>query len=286
MNAPQHPTGFVIRGVSNAHYQASPGLSTSGMKMLMKSPATYHYWSQRQRPHKDVYDFGTIVHTICLGHGDPYVELPFDSYRSRAAQDARDEARAAGLIPCLPGTLTQAKECAHAVLSHPSAGPLFLDVLGDDELSMWWDDPDTGVRLKARADRAAAWQSQLVDLKTTNDASPRGFARDAFKYGYHIQRAVYGEVFARTHGLDHDAVRFLFVAVEKTPPYLVCVHELGEDEVRMGREAMQHAIRLYAECSETGVWTGYPDTVQPLTFPTWAHMQHEEDLGIDYEIEV
>lgn len=278
---------WCIPDVANGHYQDSAGLSTSGAKLLLDCPARYHYWSTRRRPDKDAFDFGHIVHALVLGKGEKYKELPFGSWRSKAAQAARDEARAEGLIPCLPGDLDDAQECAQAVLDHPQAGPMFA-AEGRSEVSIWHDN-DSGVRLKIRPDRVTTMpdgRPLLLDLKTTSCASRDQFSRSFWTYRYYLQAAFYRHVYAAAYGLNEDDVTMRFVAVESKRPHLVAIYEPDALTWQMGAEAMDHAVRLYAECTASDVWPAYPTDVQTLSMPGWTTFAHEEMLGIDNEIEL
>ncbi|MNW61807.1 hypothetical protein D3C74_398950 [compost metagenome] len=68
---------------------------------------------------------------------------------------------------------------------------------------------------------------------------------------------------------------FVFVNVEKTAPYLVSVTELDEDALDFGHMMIERATRIYKECTETGVWQGYP-TRTMTRLPDWAYWQLEE----------
>ena len=104
---------------------------------------------------------------------------------------------------------------AAAVRSHQAAAELLRD--GQAEQSFWWDDADTGLRCKCRPD----WLNgaTVIDLKTTTDASPAGFAKSCATFRYHVQASHY------LAGLP--AERFIFIAVEKVYPYAVGVYQLA-----------------------------------------------------------
>ena len=57
----------------------------------------------------------------------------------------------------------------------------------------------------------------IVDLKTTQSASLKSFKSDIIKYGYDIQAAFYIDVVRNK--FPGKAVDFLWIAVEKVPPY-------------------------------------------------------------------
>src|SRR5690606_8673255 len=121
-----------------------------------------------------------------------------------------------------------------------------------------------GVPVRARFDLYDGVDA--ADLKSSRDASPKGFNRSVGSYGYHVQKRWYDD--AHTAETGNPLRSFKFIAVESTAPYLVGVYDLDVmwDDVAAG--ATQKARSLYRECAETGVWPGYG--AQTLTAPTWA----------------
>lgn len=118
-----------------------------------------------------------------------------------------------------------------------------------------------GASCKVRPDYYSPSDGTIIDLKSTTDASPREFKRSVHKYGYAFQAAWY------LHGLrlcGESPKRFIFFAVEKTPPYLTGIYEISNDDVEKYIPMMEQACTKWAKCVETGVWDGYPDSVQVL----------------------
>jgi hypothetical protein len=111
-------------------------------------------------------------------------------------------------------------------------------------------------------------EGTVIDLKSTVDASPAGFARAVARYSYHVQAAHY------MAGTKCD--RFLFVAFEKTAPYACAVYELDADAIARGRDLREHALETLASCIELGVWPGYATEVQVLELPRWAQGDDDE----------
>lgn len=131
---------------------------------------------------------------------------------------------------------------------------------GDPEQTVVWIDPDTGEKCKARAD----WlrDSLIVDVKTTQDARPDAFARSIANYRYDVQIAHYGDGFERE--------RFVFIAVEKEPPYAVAVYAADDIIRARGKRARRHNMETYAQCRANNHWPGYDEVIQPIQLPAWA----------------
>lgn len=118
-----------------------------------------------------------------------------------------------------------------------------------------------GARCKVRPDYYCPSDGTIIDLKSTTDASPKDFRKSVYKYGYAFQAAWY------LHGLrlcGEEPKRFLFFAVEKTPPYMTAIYEIASYDVEKQIPVMEKACAKWAKCVETGVWEGYPDDIQIL----------------------
>lgn len=119
-------------------------------------------------------------------------------------------------------------------------------------------DPLTGCRIKCRTDIWNPNTRIITDLKFVEDASPIGFERHVRKFRYHVQDAFYKYVFEQA-GIDVD--KFVFIAVEKKPPYLIGVYELSFDKIMDGQEAFRRNLDTYAECVTTGQWPEYTNGI-------------------------
>ena len=71
-----------------------------------------------------------------------------------------------------------------------SPAKLIYDIKGQTELSYFWDDLGT-IKGKCRPDWISDDGSIVVDVKTTTDASPRGFQKSISTWGYHLQLGWY-----------------------------------------------------------------------------------------------
>src|SRR5690554_6023040 len=95
----------IIYDMPEVEYHAHPALSSTGAKKILELPARYWYEHLREPEegetvvHNPAFDFGSAVHAKVLGVGWGVKELDYDNYRTKAAQTARDEAKAEGLIP-------------------------------------------------------------------------------------------------------------------------------------------------------------------------------------------
>jgi len=259
------------------YHQDRGSLSCSGAKLLLppSCPAKFKARMDNPPPAKRHFEFGHLVHLLVLGIGVPTVEIDADNYRTKAAQEQRDAARAEGKIPVLVGAdandefgaeLAKAQAMTDSVRAHPEAGELFRR--GHPEKSLYWTDPETGVRLRARADWLTLINERLtcVDLKTAASVYRPDLERVFWKNGYYLQNAWYVRLLTAIKGSEPD---FAFVCVEKEPPYLVEVVRYEPEDVAEGHRLNRIAINTFARCIETGEWPGYTDATT-FRLPRWA----------------
>lgn len=279
--------GPVIRDdlTAEQYHADRESVSSSGLRALLPPgcPAQFKYDLDNPPAPKREFDLGHAAHKLVLGEGPEFKVIDFPDYKKKAAQDERDAAYDADLVPLLAKEHDQVQAMADAIRQHPIAGPLFTPGTGRAELSIYWTDRDTGVRCRVRPD----WLKEMpglalaVDYKTCRNANPEAVSRAIRDYSYHQQDAFYTDgIWA---ALDPADVRFVFVFQSKTAPYLITVRELADQDRDIGRARNQRALRLYADCTATGIWpdwTGPVDEIPTISMPSYDTLrQAEEYLG-------
>jgi hypothetical protein len=272
-----------VYDIDDVAYHLDPVLggslsSTGARKLLPPScPALFDYERNHPPEPKDTFDIGHAAHKLALGVGPDIVEVQADSWRTNAAKDRREEIREAGGVPLLTADYMVVQEMAEALRAHPIASALLGDG-GHAEMSLFWTDDRAGIWRRCRLDwhpSPRAGRMVAFDYKTTKCADPEKFARSAMDYGYHCQARWYLDGLRALDLADADA-QFVFLAQEKSPPYLVSVVQLDAVALRIGDTLNRRAIDIYAECDRTGVWPGYTsDEVAHVSLPYWYEKQFE-----------
>ena len=92
---------------------------------------------------------------------------------------------------------------------------------------------------KARLD----WYTgtDIWDLKTCRDASPRGFRSAINNFGYYQQAAYY---LTACRAVNLRADKFFFLAQEKVHPYAYGVYTLSEEAIQYGVSRNEQALKL------------------------------------------
>ncbi len=160
-----------------------------------------------------------------------------------------------------------------AVLAHPRASSILAGA-GETEITGVWEEPETGVLCKIRPDRLVHRASILPDLKSTRDASPDFFFRQAETLGYWRKAAFYRRGCA---ALGKPLTASALIAVESAEPFGVAVYLLDEDHLRAADEEVGRLLRRFAMCATDDHWPGYGDEFQTLRRPAWALSQETDD---------
>lgn len=239
-------------------------LSATACKTLLTNPARFLHERERGRPPKDAFDVGTLAHELILRGGDNRLRV-IDAYdwRSKVAQEAKKAAHADRLVPVHRGDLLAATHLARSVRRHPLASAILSE--GKPEQSLYWLDEETGVTCRGRVDWLRG--NAIVDVKTTTygGSDPDAFARAAASYDYPLQAAHYID---GVEALTGQRLPFLFIVVEKEPPYFVRVHQLTTDDLEIGRDRARAARHLFAEYESNG-YPAVGSDIETIHLPGW-----------------
>lgn len=273
----------IVPGLDEAQYHAHSALSSTGARLLLDSPARFRYRQTHPEAPRTEFDVGSAAHAKVLGVGAPIIAIPDEllalngAISTVAAKAFVTDARAQGQIALKAAVVTTVHEMTESILAHPTARA-FIERAGIAEASVFATDPATDVDLRARFDflpEQGKHQTVAVDLKTTaKAASPAQFARTVADHGYETQEGHYLDTYGLVTG-DTDAA-MVFVAVEKTPPYLVSVNQLNLEFREMGRVKARKAREIFRECTDTGTWPGYDTGVQIIQPPVFAIYDYQD----------
>lgn len=155
-----------------------------------------------------------------------------------------------------------------AVAVHPIASKLLIE--GRSEMSVFWTDQRTGLPCKCRPDRVPDGDHGVIlDLKSVRDADKEAFNRAVRQYGYARQAAFYIDGFNAVSDAQVDA--FVFICVEKEPPYRTEVYTLEDVFISWGRSEYQILMDIEKECRENNYWPNYKyDEIKTLYLPSYA----------------
>lgn len=274
-------TGDILtmpRDLYHADPLSRPSLSASIAHILCaRSPL--HAWAAHPKlnpdwePYEDdKFSIGTVAHAMLLEGHDIAVQIDAPDWRTNAAKEARDAARAAGRVPLLAKDWDRVQTMIAAV-AEQLAGvnvnpPLLAD--GKPEQTLVWEEPN-GVLCRARLDWLRDDHKAIDDIKTTSrSADPETFSRTVFNIGADVQTVFYKRAVRAVTGVDPD---FRFIVAESHPPYAVSVVSLAPSAIALAESKVEFALTTWARCLATGIWPGYGTQVAYAEAPGYAEAQ-------------
>lgn len=249
-------------GFTEERYNQEAGIRRSALWKIARSPQHFKYELEHPSEKTQALMFGAAAHTAVLlpaTFKEMYAVAQFDG-RTKDGKAERQAAQEKGITLLTAEQMAAIDGIVDAVNGNPYARRLLE---GPHEVSYFWDDDITGEQCKCRTDCETDIDGQhyIVDLKTCADASTDAFMRDAIKYGYFMQAAMYSVGVKAVTGKDST---FVFLCVEKEAPYAINIIPCGEKEITLGMDGDKYGkakgfrelIGIYHQCIETGTWPG------------------------------
>ncbi len=271
----------MIKKMTIEKYHKADGLSKSMIDELIKSPAHLKTYMESPDNETEALLLGSLFHTMVLEPkklNKEYAVAPVCDRRTAAGKQIyaqfMEENPNKKIIT--NDQFEQVKKWSDAVLKHPVASK-FLKGKGKNEVSIFWNDEETGEFCKARPDRIQ--DDYIIDLKSAVSTQPDDFQRAAYKLGYHRQSYWFGEAFEKEFGYSPKG--FLFISVEKTAPFNVVVYEADEFFKEIGGKECRNALATYHYCKEKNNWFGYDGAIpeiQPLGLPNYIISKNMEEV--------
>lgn len=249
--------------------------SKSALDHVAKSPSHYLAWLSAEDKLTPALAFGQLFHAYVLEPAkceamftiDREAEREFGDCRNADNKAARDAWRAETehLTKVSKDDWEKCRRMAESLRKHPIAARLLE--MATPEVSAFWVDAETELECKMRVDGWAESRGFALDLKTTLDASPAAFARAVADYRYHVQDAFYVDGITAITGTVPKG--FVFIAVEKEPPYAVATYTLDDQARQRGRELYRRDLETLKRCIDTDEWPAYGHELQTLTLAPW-----------------
>jgi hypothetical protein len=278
----------IHRDIPAAIYHAEPGASASRLRTIHGGTCA-HLKLEMENPIVPTWEMqlGTLIHQRILEPSQPLPalanvplvyalteECPTVKAKKAKAGDMVDwnprtkyaqnwvrQQEASGLIVVTDDDMFEIDRCVDRVMQHSEARELLEGA--DTEVTIRWE-TTCGTQCKARLDMVPRG-SFLGDLKTTNDASQRGFESKCLSMGYHLQAAFYLDGWEAMG--DRPFTGFRFVAYERETG-LVSVNQMSSELIQEGRIAYETALEKFIAATRSNVWPGYTG-VQMIDAPKW-----------------
>lgn len=275
-DAPREWLGrFTADELTNEDYHEAPGVSKSHLDIIDGS-SPRHYWQRYLNPERPVEEptdalrVGNAIHAAILQPNlfeSRYAAAPKVDKRTTIGKEAyaafkrgsvgKEELSAIEFKLCL--------EMRDAVHAHPVARGLLMH--GTAEHSFFCTHAETGELIKCRTDYVTDDGDMVVDLKSTTDASPHSFARDAGNYRYDLAPPWYFDVIGAVTG--RTPRNWVWLAVEKEPPYAIGIYYAQKHDIIRARDTARRNFLQILHHRRLNAWPDYGEVVRPLEMPAY-----------------
>jgi hypothetical protein len=262
-----------IHSIPDQEYFAIDLPSSSSTKTLL-SGTNAHLAHERENPREDTdaFTLGAFVHAMLLAPESietDFIRVGDIDRRTKAGREewetVQRRASLTGARVITRALVEQGEAMRDAVLSNPAAAAL-IHTAHEREATVIGE--ICGRPAKAKVDgiiRFAGDRCVVLDIKTTESASPRDFGASAAKFGYFHQAAFYRRLVEQAIATMDE---FVIVAIEKKPPYLTAVYRIPDIAIEVADRKLDALVERWWVV-RGGDRTGYPQTVTELEPPRW-----------------
>lgn len=257
-----------IKSLSIDLYHADRGISKSKLDKIEKSMA---YFLHEETLEKDYFNIGSALHDSILLPDEferKYIIMP-DTIKIRRGKEwdkFSEENKDKTILRA--DDYQSILSMRNKIINHPIAKNIFVN--GEPEHSYFSTMNVDGMEIPVRCRPDYVSKNCIVDIKTTVSAKPDDFSRSLFKYRYHVQASFYMDIINKVENLNIE--NFIFVAIEKEPPYAVGVYLIDVESIDLGRKKYLENLKTYAEhLKNPREYFGYTDNkIQVIGCPNYA----------------
>ncbi len=243
-----------------------PSLSSSIAKVLInKSPK--HAWLkhpllnpnfEHEVPDRKML-IGSAAHEALLGRGAGIQVIEADDYRKKDAQEQRDGALAAGIIPILRPDNFTVERMADAAREKLRRAGLWKEFEGADKEVVIIREED-GTWYRSMLDALSF--GTIFDYKTTPSLSPDNISRLIASGGYEVQASFY-----QWMAEERD---FIWLFQEQEAPYECVLVQPDVRTLAIGMKKVARAKEIWNACMRHGEWPGFTDQLITVDYPKYA----------------
>lgn len=244
--------------MTEQEYRQHPAISRSEIFKIAESPEKFKYYQENPEEPTPALIFGQLFHAMALQPevvDEQFAVAPNVDRRTKAgkAEFAAFEAASENKTIVTAEMVEQATAMCESLNKNAFVRKLLK---GEKEKPFFWVDDLTHEECKCRVDCLTELGDKLiiVDLKSTENAETEAFMKSAIKYGYDFQAAMYSK------GVEVNTGKkplFVFIAIEKKPPYAINILQADELLMRRGYDIFRELIGIYHDCKQTNNWYGF-----------------------------
>lgn len=261
----------------------TPSLSNSiANTLITQSPLHARHQHPRLNPNyvpeqDSRFDLGSAAHMMLLERRiDGIVIVEAKDWKKKAAQEARDEARAEGKYPILARHYEQVQLMVGAATAFIETTELAgLFTAGIPEQTVLWQEGSVWCRCRPDLVARLFANPVILDYKTTENAEPDAFIRQIPRMGYDVQAEFYVRGVKTITQIEPT---FVFLVQEISAPYACSLVALSNAYRAIGQQKVERAIGLWQRCMERNEWPSYSTRIAYAEPPSWALLEMDEAM--------
>lgn len=272
-------------------YHGDPAVTPSlsaGAAWSIIDETPLHVWSNSRRfnpfwepEDSEKFDFGKAAHEVLTTKGEGIWRVDEKDWRTKAAKEARDEARAKGFVPLLGHQVDRVEtmiEVLQITMTDLGIGNPFGNP-ANNERTVIWDAGGTLNRLKV--DTCDPHLRVAYDYKTAADNDPENWLKTNMDHGIALRTAHYLEGLQAAWPGAPWTYRFIVQEKGKNSPHTVSFIELPESTIDLGRHQLARAREMWNWCVERDRWPGRPAQIAMPQHPPWSETRWIERADAD-----
>lgn len=263
-------------------------ISSSALKEAVKSLAHFDFYYKKPNERKSHFDFGNCFELAlmdvinCTNEFDKFVTIFDTDQRPETDKTMASNANKTWKESVLntdkyiinkygDESLETMKLMLESCIKDSVINALIKNT--DYQKSLFWTDKTTGLKIKTRPDVCKITKSVIVDIKTTKDASPEKFAKDAANYQYPMQAITQINGCISTGLMKPD--KYFWLAVEKTAPFNAQLYEFKKEDWQFMDDRYNYQLGLIKMAKDENKFPGYTQRadnqhgILELELPMW-----------------
>lgn len=261
--------------MTDDEYHGTTGISSTDIRKMLISPYNFycHKMNKTERNDTPAMVFGRLAHAALL---EP--SRFRDKYRCEPKLDKRTKegrieyTKWLNEIPKDAITISEKdavllEGMISRLWSHDKVKSIFSSP-GKAEQSGFWIDKATGIVCKTRIDFFTD-DDYLIELKTSENASPKEFSRTIYNYGYHYQLAWNIKGYKEITGKQiKDAI---FVVSEKSAPFDCAIYKASKSMIDIATLEIESLMVQLKNCFDNNDWHGYSNDIEEIDIPAYGY---------------
>lgn len=253
---------------------------SGGLAYTVLNDSAYQAWYQSpwnpdyKSDHGEAADIGTYAHAMLLEGEHAGLEvIQADDWRTKAAREARDIARADGRLPILAkhlGAVERMVERAKGYIEETELAGIFKGATVESTYT--WT--EAGVDCKIRPDLLSADRRIILSYKTTRStANPRVWSRAQLPQ-CEIGMPLYERGIRSNTGTDQT--RVVHLVQSQLAPYACSLVALDPARQDCAERALDEALSIWRRCLEEKRFPAYPTAIYYAEASAWQIAEAEQ----------